>query len=107
MMNESDRKPRDKRWDEVDTTSEDPILPASGDRLQSIILSTQRQDGTSTGKICEERQEINQIVDEVPGVRREGDEVIVPVVREKMVLVKKLVLTEEIHLRPAREGEDC
>ena len=106
-MNDSKKESRDKRWDEADTTSEDPILPTSGDRLQSILLATQQPAGEPIGKICEERQEVNQIVDEIPGVRREGDEVIVPVVREKMVLVKKMVLTEEIHLRPAREDEDC
>ncbi len=41
----------------------------------------------------------NQEVAEPPKVREEGDTTIIPVVEEKLVVTKKLVLVEEIHLR--------
>jgi uncharacterized protein (TIGR02271 family) len=43
-----------------------------------------------------------QRVDAAPGVRHEGDVTIVPVVEERLVLTKVLVVTEEIHIRRVR-----
>lgn len=44
-------------------------------------------------------------VDEIPPVREEGDVLIVPVVEEEIVVQKRLVLKEEIHLRRRRVEE--
>jgi uncharacterized protein (TIGR02271 family) len=44
------------------------------------------------------RVPVNQEVDAVPNVREEGDVIIVPVVEERAVLVKRLVLVEELHI---------
>ncbi len=44
------------------------------------------------------RVAINRVVDEAPKARRRGDTVIVPVVEEELVVTKRLVLKEEIHL---------
>jgi len=41
---------------------------------------------------------INRVVNEAPAVRRKGSTVIVPVVEEEIVVTKRLVLKEEIHL---------
>jgi len=41
---------------------------------------------------------INRVVTEAPRVRKKGDTVIVPVVEEELVVTKRLVLKEEIHL---------
>jgi len=41
---------------------------------------------------------INRVVAEMPAVRRKGDTVIVPVVEEELVVTKRLILKEEIHL---------
>jgi uncharacterized protein (TIGR02271 family) len=41
---------------------------------------------------------INRVVTEEPKVRKKGDTVIVPVVEEEIVVTKRLVLKEEIHL---------
>ena len=41
---------------------------------------------------------MNRVVSEAPRVRRKGDTVIVPVVEEQLVVTKRLVLKEEIHL---------
>jgi len=44
------------------------------------------------------RVPVNREVTETPRVRRRGDTVIVPVVEEEMVVTKRLVLKEEIHI---------
>jgi uncharacterized protein (TIGR02271 family) len=44
------------------------------------------------------RVPINRVVTEAPKSRRRGDTVIVPVVEEELVVTKRLVLKEEIHL---------
>jgi len=45
------------------------------------------------------RVAVGRVVETAPETRQEGDVVIVPVVEEEVVLVKQLVLREEIHLR--------
>ncbi|MGB6231693.1 MAG: YsnF/AvaK domain-containing protein [Litorimonas sp.] len=49
-----------------------------------------------------ERVPINRALTEIPDVRRDGDVTIIPVVRERLVLKKELVLVEEIHIRHTR-----
>lgn len=44
------------------------------------------------------RVPINRVVEEPPKARRQGNTVIVPVVEEELVVTKRLVLKEEIHL---------
>jgi uncharacterized protein (TIGR02271 family) len=44
------------------------------------------------------RVPVNRVVTEAPSVRRKGDVVIVPVVEEELIVTKRLVLKEEIHL---------
>jgi uncharacterized protein (TIGR02271 family) len=44
------------------------------------------------------RVPVNRVVDEAPKSRRRGDTIIVPVVEEEIVVTKRLVLKEEIHL---------
>ncbi|MBP0493184.1 DUF2382 domain-containing protein [Pararoseomonas indoligenes] len=46
-----------------------------------------------------ERRPVGRTVTEVPKVRQEGDVLIIPVVEEVLVVEKRLVLREEIHLR--------
>ncbi len=49
-----------------------------------------------------ERVAVGRVVDAVPPVRQEGDVTIMPVVEEELVLVRRLVLKEEVHLRRVR-----
>lgn len=49
-----------------------------------------------------DRVAIGRIVESVPPVRVEGDVTIMPVVEEELVLVRRLVLKEEVHLRTVR-----
>jgi len=44
------------------------------------------------------RVAVNRVVDQAPPVRTEGDTVIVPIVEEELVVTKRLVLKEELHL---------
>jgi uncharacterized protein (TIGR02271 family) len=44
------------------------------------------------------RVPVNRVVTEMPKPRRKGDTVIVPVVEEELVISKRLVLKEEIHM---------
>ena len=51
-----------------------------------------------------DRVVLNQVVDEPPAVRQEGDTTVYPVVEERMVLTKQLVLREEVRVT-RRESE--
>ncbi|RZK51465.1 MAG: DUF2382 domain-containing protein, partial [Hymenobacter sp.] len=46
-----------------------------------------------------QRVAVGRYVDEAPPVRHEGDTMIVPVLREEMVITKRLLLVEELHVR--------
>jgi uncharacterized protein (TIGR02271 family) len=53
-----------------------------------------------------ERVEINQYVDTPPPpVRYEGDKMIIPVLREVMVVQKKILVVEELHITKRRTEE--
>jgi stress response protein YsnF len=45
-----------------------------------------------------ERVRVGRVVDEIPAVRQEGEVTIIPVVAEEAVVVKRLVLVEELRL---------
>jgi uncharacterized protein (TIGR02271 family) len=49
-------------------------------------------------KVDIQRVEINQYVDSPPDVRQEGNTTIIPVIKEVVVVEKKLMLVEEIHI---------
>lgn len=51
------------------------------------------------------RVAVNQEIDAMPGVRTEGDVTIIPIVEERAVLVKRLVLVEELHVQRKVEQE--
>jgi uncharacterized protein (TIGR02271 family) len=47
------------------------------------------------------RVPVNLFVETLPPVREEGDTMIIPVVEEQIVIQKKLLLVEELHVRKA------
>jgi len=51
------------------------------------------------------RVPIDQIVDTPPSVRTEGDVTIVPVLEEQLVVEKRLLLKEEIHIHRHTDSE--
>jgi len=52
-----------------------------------------------TAQVSVTRVPVNRIVDRTPVPRTEGDVMIVPVLEEVLVVEKKLLLKEEIHIR--------
>lgn len=52
-----------------------------------------------------ERIPIGQVIETMPPVREEGDVTIIPVVEEIVVIERRLVLKEEVHLRRVRVTE--
>lgn len=52
-----------------------------------------------------EHHPVNAWVDAMPQVREEGDVTIVPVVEERLVVEKRLFVTEEVHIRRLRSTE--
>jgi uncharacterized protein (TIGR02271 family) len=52
-----------------------------------------------------ERVPVNRVVDTPPVIRTEGDLTIVPIVEEEVVVEKRLVLKEELHIRRRRTTE--
>ena len=70
-----------KRVEHVDAIVDEPLLQESVDI---------------------ERHSIEREVSEPPPVRREGDTLIVPVLEEVLVVEKRLVLREELHIRRRR-----
>ena len=51
-----------------------------------------------------ERIPVGRVVEAAPPVREEGDLTVVPVLEERLVVTKQLVLTEEIHIRRQRKA---
>jgi uncharacterized protein (TIGR02271 family) len=49
------------------------------------------------------RVPVNRVVSEAPGVRKNGDTLIIPVIEEELVITKRLVVREEIHLVTRRK----
>lgn len=50
-----------------------------------------------------ERVAVGRVVEQAPGVRQEGEVTVVPVVEERLVTRKELVLVEEIRLKRVRK----
>lgn len=50
-----------------------------------------------------ERVPVGRVIDEPVGLRQEGDVTIVPVMEERLVLRRELVLVEEVHITRKRE----
>lgn len=50
-------------------------------------------------EVMVERVPVNQYVDAAPAVRHEGDTMIISVVKEELVMQKRLVLVEELRVR--------
>ena len=63
-----------------------------------LVEETVRAELTS-GTVDIERVAVNREIDRVPDIRTEGDTIVVPVVEEVLVVERRLVLKEELHVR--------
>jgi uncharacterized protein (TIGR02271 family) len=65
----------------------------------SVLERTEYADlELRSGEATIERVPVNLIVESPPAIRQEGDTIIVPVIEEIMVVEKRLLLKEEIHI---------
>jgi uncharacterized protein (TIGR02271 family) len=78
-------------------------------RLRVRISVDEREERVAAELIRDEveirRVPKNEALTEVPGVRTDGDTTIIPVVEEQLVVEKRLVLVEEIHVVRKSETE--
>jgi len=78
-------------------------------RVQVSTRVEQREEVVESDLMHEEveidRVPVGVEVDSMPPVRQEGDVTIVPVVEEVLVVEKRLVVVEEIHLRRTRRTQ--
>jgi len=63
------------------------------------------EEDLSRDRVEIERIPVNQTIDAMPEVRQDGNVTIVPVVEEILVLQRRLVLREEIHIRRIHSTE--
>lgn len=70
------------------------------ERREWVEATLRREDVTV------ERIPIGRVVEEAPAVREEGDVLIVPVLEEQIVVEKRLLLKEELHIRKTVRLED-
>lgn len=72
-------------------------------RLKIHVTVEERQDEVAVDLASEdvevERVPVNKAVSQLPSVRLEGSTTIIPVVEEVVVVEKRLVVVEEIHVR--------
>jgi uncharacterized protein (TIGR02271 family) len=112
----------------ANSTTSNSAVPNTGDQLVVPVFAEElkiKREKVLTGgvrvhKTVEERTEtvaepilqeqihveriaVNQFITEAPPVRYEGDTMIVPLLEEVMVVEKRLVLREEIHITKSSE----
>ena len=63
------------------------------------------QEDLAREQVIVERVAIGRVVEAVPAIRQEGEVTIIPVVEEVLVVERRLVLKEEVHLRRVRTTE--
>lgn len=64
------------------------------DHREELVTAELRSEGFNVDRVP-----INRQIDEAPAIRTEGDVTIVPVVEEVLIVEKRLVLKEELHIR--------
>jgi len=75
-----------------------------------VATRTREREALIDEDLARERVEIETVpigsrIDAVPEIRQEGDTTIVPVVEEVLVVERRLVLKEEVHIRRVRTTE--
>lgn len=106
---------------QVSRTSEDLVIPLHAEELAvsrrvverakvRVATVTHQRDQVVNEALTHERIEIehvpiDRIVDALPPVRQEGDVTIMSVVEEILVMERRLLLKEEVHIRRVRTTE--
>lgn len=70
------------------------------EQVDELVTAALRTENVSV-----ERVPIDREIDAIPSIRTEGDVTIIPIVEEILVVEKRLVLKEEVHIRRAVSHE--
>jgi uncharacterized protein (TIGR02271 family) len=105
-----------------DTLSDTEVIPITEEELRidkrmvttgkvrvqtRVDVETEMVKATLDGETVEvTRVPIDRIVDRAPEVRTEDDVTIIPILEEILVVEKRLVLKEELHVHKRRTTED-
>ena len=83
------------------------VVPTARVRISTVVDERQEwvREDLRREEATVERVPVGREVTEVPEVRQEGDILIVPVVEEVLVVEKRLVLKEELHVRKTHSVE--
>ena len=83
------------------------VVPTARVRISTVVDERQEwvREDLRREEATVERVPVGREVTEVPEVRQEGDVLIVPVVEEVLVVEKRLVLKEELHIRKTHSTE--
>ncbi|AKF03601.1 DUF2382 domain-containing protein [Sandaracinus amylolyticus] len=77
-------------------TAEVHVRKRVTERVEQVVPDGFREE------VAIERVAVDRYVDVAPGDRMEGDVLVVPIVEEVVVVQKRLVLREELHIRKRR-----
>jgi len=90
--------------EEVATVQKHPVEAGTVEIRKTVHERTEVIDvPLHSDEVEIERVNVNRIVDEPVQVRHEGDTMIIPLLEEVLVVEKKLVLREEVHVKRVRK----
>jgi uncharacterized protein (TIGR02271 family) len=92
---------------EEHATIEKQVVPTGRVRITSRIEERLEvlRDELIAQTVEVERVAVNREVDTPPGIRNEGDVLIIPVAEERLVVEKRWFVTEELHVRRREHAE--
>ncbi len=74
-------------------------------RTRPVSETVKLSESLSRETVSVERHRVGRVVTEIPDIREEGGTTVLPVVEERIRVVRELVLVEEIHLKRERSSE--
>jgi stress response protein YsnF len=82
-------------------TIEKKVVPTGRVRITSKAAERLEmlRDELIAQTVAVERVAVDREVDTPPGIRSEGDVLIIPVIEQRLVVEKRWVVTEELHVR--------
>jgi len=86
---------------EETATIEKGQVPSGRVVVKTVVDTEERllREAVSEEKVDVERILIDRVVDVAPQVRTEGDVTIIPILEERLIVEKQLVLVEEVRIR--------
>lgn len=88
-------------------TIEKQVIPTARVRITSRVEHhlEMLRDELVAQTVDVERVAVNREVDTPPDIRSEGDVLIIPVIEQRLVVEKRWVITEELHVRRREHSE--